>query len=524
MNEKWARVREKFLGFWNQYSKTQKWVLSSTAVLLIFIIIFLTMMFTKTKYEIAFQNLDSTDAAAIIQYLDGSGISYKLGPDGTSISVPSASATKVKLDIGSQGLIQNGSLGFAELSKNSSAIGTTDKEFDVKFRNALNGEIQQLLLSKQGVSKVKAVVTLPQESVFLNEADREKAIAAVVITFKPGYRPKQAEIDSYYNLVKSAVPNLDIDGITISSSTSGDLMPSNQLGGQGGMGGALYESQFAIRNQFENELKRNIQQFLTPIVGMDNIVVSVISALNFDKKTSQENIVQPLPDNDNRGIEISREETSETYEGTDGQTGGVTGTGDTDITNYPGGANSGSSNSEKVSTKVNWEVSRIINNIDYEPYKVKDLTINVAVDAAAMTDEKRADIQGALLRGVRVLLAESGLDLTDEALAQRVSVISQSFEIDTGDSGSGLSSSSVWFAGLGLLALALVGGGGYYLFRRRKAAQEAAELEAVPRVELPTIDIESVTNESQVRKQLESLAKRKPDEFVNLLRTWLVDE
>jgi flagellar M-ring protein FliF len=36
--------------------------------------------------------------------------------------------------------------------------------------------------------------------------------------------------------------------------------------------------------------------------------------------------------------------------------------------------------------------------------------------------------------------------------------------------------------------------------------------------------MENVSNESQVRKQLESLAKKKPEEFVNLLRTWLVDE
>ncbi|WP_373229596.1 flagellar basal-body MS-ring/collar protein FliF [Cohnella sp.] len=523
MNEKWAQVRDKLLGFWNQYSKAQKWVLASTAAFLLFAIILLTYLFTRTEYELAFQNLDSTDAAAVMEYLDGAGISYELNNGGTSISVPSASASKVKVDVGSQGLVQNGSIGFAELSQSSSTIGTTDQEFQVKFRNALNGEIQQLLLSKQGVAKVKALVNLPEDSVFLNESDKEKATAAVVMTFKPGYRPKQEEVDSYYNLVKSAVPNLDIDGITISSSTSGDLTPSSQLGGQGGLGGAQYEIQSAIKSDFENDLKRNIQQFLNPIVGMDNMVVSVVSALNFDKKISQENLVQPLPDNDNNGIPISRQETSETFTGQDGQAGGVVGTGETDITNYPGGGSSGSSTSEKVSSTVNFEVSRITNNIDYGPYKVKDLSINVGVDSANMTPEKLTEIQGVLLRSARVLLAESGLELTDEALAERVSVMSQSFEGNI-DANGGVATSTVWLAGLGLLALALLGGGGYYFYRRRKTAQEAAELAAMPRVELPTIDIDNVANENQVRKQLESLAKRKPDEFVNLLRTWLVDE
>jgi flagellar M-ring protein FliF len=521
VNEKWAQVREKIVGFWNQYSKTQKWVLASTAALLIFAIILITYLFTRTEYELAFQNLDSTDAAAIIEYLDGNGISYQLNDAGTSISVPSASASKVKVDVGSQGLVQNGSIGFEEMSKSSSTIGTTDQEFDVKYRNALNGEIQQLLLSKQGIAKVKAIVTLPEESVFLNEEDKEKASAAVVITFKPGFRPKQEEVDSYYNLVKSAVPNLDVKDVTISSST-GDLTASSQLGGGAAIGGALYETQFAIQNEFENTLKRNIQQFLNPIVGMDNMVVSVVSALNFDKITSQEQLVQPLADNDNKGIEISTQETSETSTGSSGQSGGVTGTGETDISNYPGGGSSGTSSTEKVSTTKNYEVNRITNNIDYGPYKVKDLSINVGVDSANMTPEKLSEIQGVLLRSARVLLAESGLDLSDEALGQRVSVMSQSFSGNV--DASGASPSTFWLAGAGLLALALLGGGGYYLYRRRKAEREAAELEAMPRAELPTIDIDNVANESQVRKQLESLAKRKPDEFVNLLRTWLVDE
>jgi flagellar M-ring protein FliF len=176
-----------------------------------------------------------------------------------------------------------------------------------------------------------------------------------------------------------------------------------------------------------------------------------------------------------------------------------------------------------VSSTVNYEVNRITNNIDYGPYKVKDISINVGVDSSKMTPEKLAEIQGVLLRSARVLLAESGLDLSDEALAQRVSVLSQSFE-GNDVAGGGTSASTYWIAGAGLLALALLGGGGYMIYRRRKAAKEAAELAAMPRAEMPTIDIDNVANESQVRKQLESLAKRKPDEFVNLLRTWLVDE
>ncbi|MBW5444578.1 flagellar M-ring protein FliF [Cohnella sp. CFH 77786] len=522
MNEKWAQVRERLTGFWNQYSKTQKWVLASTAVFLLLAVILLTSWLTRTQYEVAFQNLDSTDAASIMQYLDGQGISYKLSPDGTSISVPSAAASRARVEIGSQGLVQNGSLGFKELSQSSSSIGTTEEEFQVKYRNALNGEVQQLLQNKQGVQRAKVLINLPQETLFAGD-EREKATASVVLSFKPGFRPKQEDIDSYFNLVKTAVPNLAIDGITIAS-TTGDLEPSAALGGEGVTNGGI-EQQLASTRDFENEVKKKIQQFLAPMVGMENMVVNVVSTLNFDQKSTESNTVVPLPNNDNKGIVQSEQHTSETSTGTDGAASGVAGTGETDIANFPGGASSSTSSSEKTQDIINYDFSRVKDLIKSAPYKVKDVSISVGIDSALMTPERTTAIQQVLVASVRTLLAESGLDLSDQEMTKRVSVLSEPFNASAAQT-SGMTVSAYWLAGLGVLAAALLGGGGYYVYRRRKSAQEAAALAAaeVPRVELPTIDIDNVSSESQIRKQLENLAKRKPEEFVNLLRTWLVDE
>ena len=524
MNEKWAQIRDRLLGIWNRYNNRQKWVLASTAAGLLIIAIVAISWLTRTEYEVAFHNLDSTDAAAVIEYLETQGISYKLSPDGTSISVPSAAAARVKVGVGSQGLVQNGSMGFKEITQSSSTIGTTQEEFQVKYLNALNGEVQQLLQSKQGIQRAKVLITLPRESVFLRDAEREQAQASVTLEFKPGFRPSQEEIDSYYNLVKSAVPNLKLENITISSTAGGDLLPSSELGGSGA--GGLIQQQLQSTREFENEIRRKIQSFLGPMVGVDNMVVSVVATLNFDKKVTEANNVIPLPSNDNRGIIISEQRTTESATGIGQGAGGIAGVGETDIANYPGTLGSSSTTSERTSDIVNYEPSRVRDVIESAPYKVQDVAISVGIDSTVVTPEQAAQYEQMLISSVRTLLANSGLELTDEQVAQRVSVISQQF--NTGEpQPSGLAAiPAYWFAIAGVIAAAVAAGVAYSVYRRRKAAREAEELAAqeAQKVELPTIDLENVSNENQIRKQLESLARRKPDEFVNLLRTWLVDE
>ena len=181
----------------------QKGWLGATLGVLLLTIILLTAILSKTQYETVFQNLDSTDAQAVINYLDTSKIPYRLENGGTSIAVPSSNADKVRVSAGSQGLIQNGSMGFESFNTASSQFGMTDNEFNVKYRSALNGEIQQLLNGMQGVASSKVIVNLPKESVFAQPSEASGASASIVMKFKPGFRPGQDEIDGYFNLVKT---------------------------------------------------------------------------------------------------------------------------------------------------------------------------------------------------------------------------------------------------------------------------------------------------------------------------------
>ncbi|WP_248926377.1 flagellar basal-body MS-ring/collar protein FliF [Paenibacillus hamazuiensis] len=533
MNENIIQYWNRITQYWNQFSRTQKITFIATVVLIILTVGIISYNFSKTEYALAYTNLQPSDAAAIKGYLDGAKIPYQLSEDGKSIGVPRSQVASVKLAVESQGLNKNGNVGYGAFNS-SSTFGTTDKEFNVKYINAVQGELQQLINQNNAIASSKVLINLPEESVFLPKGkEKEKASASVVLNIKPGYTLDQNKVDTMYNLVSHSVKDLPIENITISNQ-DGETLPysktSNQLTASN-----LATQQFEINNQFRNEIQRNVQQMLGAILGRDKVIVNVFSTMNFDQRNTREQLVTAPNTIDQRGLEISVQEIQKNYNSDGGaNNGGVPGTGATDVPGYPGSSNTGNSKSEETQRTVNYEVNRITNEIVATPYVVKDLTINVGIeppdpnDPNSLTQETKDAVQKILVNVVRAALADNKQQLTEQDLNNKVSVFAHSFARP--NTGTGLSSNAMLlYGGLGGIALALIAAGVYIMIRRRRAAQLAEEEElaaaASPaKVEFPTIDIDNVSNENQVRKQLEQLAKRKPEDFVNLLRTWLVDE
>ncbi|WP_411346104.1 flagellar basal-body MS-ring/collar protein FliF [Paenibacillus sp. WLX1005] len=530
MNERVAQYRDKIVQYWKNFNRNQKILLISTLAFIIIAIVVLTIQFSKTEYEVAFQNLDATDSAAVMEYLDGQGITYQLSQDGTSISVPVGDAARAKVAVGSQGLIQNGTIGFSEFNTSSSAIGMTDNEFNVKYKNALNGEVSQLLRNMNGVENAKVLINLPEESLFATEENQDTGSASVVMQFKPGFRASQEAVDGYFNLVHTAVPHLPIDNITITNGTDGsELVATVKGGGSGNLTGAVQEN-MALQKKYEADVENNVRQFLSRLVGPDRVNVLVTSTLNFDQRTTKEDRVEPVDEENMQGIQISAQKIQESYTGTSSPDSGTAGTGDTDTPTYPGGSSSGNTESEKSQSTINYEVNRIHNEIAASPYRVQDLSINVVLDPIPGQDNTPVvnAVQTMLQNIVRASLAENGVDYTNAANATaiqgKVSVVSQAFATDDTTNTGFLANNWQWIAAVAAaLVIAIVG---FVIYRRRKQQNEQLEEDIMlPSVtEMPSISLENLTNDSQVRKQLESLAKKKPDEFVNLLRTWLADE
>ncbi|NOU68450.1 flagellar M-ring protein FliF [Paenibacillus sp. LMG 31461] len=523
MNENLLQYWEKVKQYWNRYNRTTKIIFIATVFLLILTAAIISVNLSKTDYSLAYTELQPSDAANIKSYLDTAKIPYHLSADGKSIEVPTSEVANVKLAVESQGLNKNGSLGF-EVFSGSSSFGITDNEFKVKYLSAIQGELQQLINANQAISSSKVNISLPEEGPFLQQ-QAEKATASVVLQIKQGYSLDQPKVDTIYNLVSHSIKNLPIENISISDQN----LLSYKFSGEANN----TPRDTDINTQFRNDLQKNINSMLGTMFGRDKVSVSVFTTMNFDQKKTKEQLVRAPNQVDQKGIEISLQEANESYQNKGTDTGGVPGTGATDVPGYPGASNSGNSTSEKNSKTVNYEVDRITNDIISTPYVVKDVSINVGIeppvrdDPNSLTAETKTAIQNALVNIVRTALADNKTTYTDDELQKKVTVFAHSF-VRPSDVSATSSSTYLTYGALALAALAIGAFIGFAIRKRKKAAQQLLidqEMNvASQKAELPTIDIENVTNDNQVRKQLETLARKRPEEFVNLLRTWLVDE
>lgn len=525
MNESIRQYWDKTKTAWINFSKKQQITLIAIVAVILITIPILIYYFSRTEYALAFTDLQEKDAASIMEYLSTSNTPYQLSDDGKSISVPRSKVANVKINVVDKGLNKNGAIGYESLKE--STLGTTDREFDVKELSMLQGEVAKLLNSLDPVMESQVMITLPKSSVFLTDAEMEKSSAAVIVKLKRNYTLDQQKVDTMYNLVSASVKNLPLDNITISEA-SGELLPYSKMDGALTNATSAAAVQFQIRKQFERDIQSNVTRILNELLPQGKVVPIVIASLNFDKKSSQEDLVTPVVDD--KGIAISVQEIQESYSGDGSAAGGIAGTGETDVPTYPSDTSgTGRTTSEKVQSTINNEVNRIHNVIEKSPYYVNDLTISVGIEPPAgqtLDDNLTNNIQKLLKGVVSASLANTGNTLTDDQLEAKVTVFANTST--TAAATDPVRATNWWLiGGIGALAVALAALGGFLISRRRKKAEAEEELplEEMPaRVEYPTIDLESETTEAQVRKQLELLAKKKPEEFVNLLRTWLVEE
>ncbi|MCL7746464.1 flagellar basal-body MS-ring/collar protein FliF [Halalkalibacter alkaliphilus] len=525
MNEKLLMYKGRITEYWSAKTKKQKTILLGSVIAIVTLLALLFFFSTKSNYVALYSNLTLQETGQIKETLDARGISSTISDNGTSIMVPEPLVDSLKVELAAEGLPRSGSIDYS-FFQDQMGFGMTDNEFSVMERAAMQTELGSLIRNINGVNHANVMITLPEESVWLNSSN-ETSTAAVVLDLAPGYQLEPSQVQALYHLISKSVPNLPIENIVISDQMFNDYLYDN--GNQVNSTLTAYEQQRSIQREIERDLTRNLQQMLGTVVGRDKVLVSVTTDIDFTQENRTEALVEPVDPENMEGIAVSIERIAETYSGEGTVEGGIAGVGD-EIPNFPGAVGQGPSEWERTEDRINNEVNRINRDIVESPYKIRDLGIQVMVEPPDGLDmlpqERMDDIQQIL--GTIVRTSISGVyaeELTQDAINEKIFVSSQPFDGKVEFEQQAIQAIPMWMYVVGGILVTLILFLLFLLIRKRKAeSEEEFEEEKEVRYEVPDLPNEDQSLSATKRKQLEKMAKENPDEFSKLLRTWLSED
>lgn len=528
MNERLTKVKSDSRQFWSSRTKNQKGVLIGTLVAIVAIASVITYFSTKTEMVPLFTELSQSEVGQIKEVLEAQGTKFEIAPGGTNILVSEKEVDALKVSLMSQGYPETGGISTSFFAENA-GFGITDNEFNVIKQAALETEIADLYKRIDGVKDAKVKVVMPESSVFLSETTQESQ-AMVMLTTDAGHKFTDEQIKTLYNIVGKSVPNLTNDNIQITNQY-GEYFDLTTTASNSA---TTAEGQMAIKKQIERDLQRQVQNMLGTMMGQDKVVVSVSTDIDFKQVNSTEDLVEPVDEENIEGLTISAQRITETYSGTGSVAAGAPEAENVtdNFTDYQEGT-TGDGEYERVEETINNDVNRIRNEIQGSPYKVRNIGIQVMVEppgeaAGATLDENvRTDIEQILETIVRTSIDQDIVnELTDEQISERIVVLSQPFYGKETLETEGQPFIPWWVWVIGGVLLVAIGLLVFYALRSRKQRQAEEEALIIEEQDIVIDDIaeEKETEATLRRKQLEKMAKEKPEDFAKLLRTWIAED
>ncbi|WP_188205802.1 flagellar basal-body MS-ring/collar protein FliF [Alkalibacillus aidingensis] len=526
MNETIQQYRNRITEFWQSRTNPQRSLIVGGALGLIALIVTITVIASSTKMVPLYSNLSLEEAGELRQELEDRGVSYEIEQGGSTILVPEAQSDELLVDFAAQGIPNSGNIDYTFFSENVS-WGMTDEERQIIELDALQTELSNLISNIQGISEANVLINQARDTIFVGDEMNDSS-ASIVVNTDYGYDFDQAQVKGLYHLVSKAVPNLPEENIVIMNQHFEyyDLENTNNGANH------TYAEHQQIRKDVERDIQRRVQQMLGTMMGQDKVVVSVTTDIDFTQENRIEELVEPTDLDNMEGLPVSVDRVTETYTGYDGS---ELVDGEADIDNLVGVIEDGEevTDYEMVRETINNEFNRIQREIVESPYEIRDLGIQVAVDNTVeegneivqLTEAEQVaveeDIQSIL--GSIIQTSVSSEVETVEPM-DKVSIVFQEFSGAPDFQSPTTPAIPTWLYVVGGIMLLVIIILLIMVFKRK---QEDAPTDLVETVEETEQDysMEEVESESVIRrKQLEQMAKEKPEEFAKLLRSWIADD
>lgn len=343
-------------------------------------------MLAPAPQRVLYSELDDSERADVASSLDKAGIDYTINPDTGAMTVSEADLYKARMLVASDGKLASPD---ANAALDSLPLGASRTLEGERLRAAREHELMLTIQEIDGVEGVRVHLAEAAKSVFVR--DDTPPTASVMVRMAKGRHLSDSQVSAIVNLVAGSVPGMTPDKVQV----------VDQHGRLLSQGNSADSDRLELQARFEEKLRGQLDQLLTPMLGKDNFSSEIQVELDLDEVTSAKESY------DKTGGAL-RSETAQQSQGAAaaGTAAGVPGvlsnTPPPPTTLKPGappataatpaaGAAAPQTTGESSATR-NYEVGREVSVANAAPGRMKRLSVAVAISQEAMKKAKQGDI------------------------------------------------------------------------------------------------------------------------------------
>ncbi len=566
MGEFFKKISSQVKEVFGKLDRTKKIIIG---VVLALVLVSFGVLFNVSSGEpnvALFSELSAKDFGQVTKKLEEMGFYYDTGGS-TSIFVKPRDRAVIVTKLAQENMLPKGIPGFKlfDISKWTE----TEKELDIKYMRALRGEVRKHIESLANIDKASVEIAMSEESLYSSKS--VPYTAAVTVHLAPGFdRLSKKEIKGITYLVARAVGNkLKPEDVTVTNEFGKIISNFDDDYENEKKEYTILEYRRKIEEQARVKILQDIRRGLERIYTPDRIqIIRLNMDFNWDKKEEEEVEHTPIiltPDDPKTpyserktkdSLVLSEKKVKENFQGHGWNPQGPAGT----EGNTPPGYKASDDQFAKYNKQeniTNHAINTTKRKIKRAPFDISRVSVSIAIDG--IQDLPRLKDGEYDLDPMKEPIQKT---LTPEQLKKAENIVKKAINFDSAR-GDQVAVENIMFdrseywnslreeyrrkeqmknlllaALIGLVALFV----GFILFRavqrelerRRRAREEKLALEqqqmreaALRAAEDEGIDVE-LSLEERARLELQEsalqLARERPDDVAQLLRTWLAEE
>ncbi len=545
---------------------TKKIIIGSILGVVVVAFIILFSVSSDQPRVVLFAELASNDFGQVTKKLDEMGYQYRT-TGATSIFVNPKDKDLIMTRLAQENMIPKGIPGWQlfDISKWTE----TDKEIDVKYMRALRDEVKRHIEALKNIDRADVEIAMTAEDLYADSNDAYTA--AVTVFLAPGYdNLNKKEVKGIQYLVSRAVgTKLKPENVTITDEMGKIISDFDDNFDRAKEEFTLLEYRHKIEEKVRINYLKDIRKALETIFSPDRIqIVRLNMTFNWDKVHEDKEEYTPIEwERDNpstpyservvkRSLPISEKKTEEHFKGHGWNPEGPAGT----ESNKPPGYKASDDQFAQYDKKervTNHAVNKSVKKIEREPFVITGVSVAIAIDGQQdlpRLPDGSYDLDPTK-KPVQVTLTKDDLKRAENIVKKAITfneargdqVAVENIMFDRGREWQRLRDEYERKAQIKrMLLAALIGVFALFLgvilyraiskelARRRRLREEelAREQQRMREAALRAAEEEGVeielSLEEKARLELQenaiNLARERPDDVAQLLRTWLAEE